>query len=168
MTEKKILQDFVEDLTFLMEKNHINIVIPCLSMWAEYVINKLINQKLGSKLEKERDFTSSLKLQILRKLDIIDEAEFKTLDALRRSRNLLLHEGVTMNRKKFDSLLDKTELNSSSKNMEKDWKNNVPLNTRFLYACYSKIFRLLQKVECDYSTLISIYGGKAHLEKALT
>lgn len=165
MEEKNIFQDFADDLTFLMEKDHISIIIPSFSMWAEYVVNLLVKQKLGSKLKNDHNFTFSLKLQVLRKLDIIAESEFKTLNALREARNLLLHNGVEMDRKKFDTLLDKVELNTQSKDMNKEWKKKVPLNTRFFYACFSKIYYLLQKSQNDFSYNISISGGKAYLEK---
>jgi len=104
-------------------------------------------------------------LQVLRKLDIIAESEFKTLNALREARNMILHNGVEMDRKKFDKLLDKVELNTQSKEMNKEWKRKVPLNTHFFWACFSKIYYLLQKSQNDFSYDISISGGKAHLEK---
>ena len=63
-TDKQgLFNDFVEDLNFIMEKDHITVAIPVFSMWGEYVCNLLIKQKFGKELAKNRDFILSLKLK---------------------------------------------------------------------------------------------------------
>ncbi len=64
--------------------------------WASLLNNKKVSNNRQKKLKKSRDYTASVKTEILNLFDYLEDDEYNTLNDLRKKRNDFIHEIVNI------------------------------------------------------------------------
>lgn len=158
----KFLDTFVRGLNFILESKSLFLNIVVLSTYSEYITNQLIKKHFGYGLDDDISLGQSTKLKFLIGGDIIKDSEYKTLDALRQARNLVVH-CFSIDQDKLDNILKKVEINYLDGEAKKSLEFQ-PIVVRFIHGCIIKIFYLITKFYNIERTL-NYANGKYQLLK---
>ena len=137
------LDTFIRGLNFVLKSKNLYLIIVALSTHSEYITNQLIKKHFGNGLDDDISLGQSIKLKFLIGGDIIKDSEYKTLDALRRARNLLVHN-IVYDSDKLEDILKKVEINYVNEQIRKSLESQ-PILTKSIHGCIIKIFYLITK-----------------------
>jgi len=166
-THKKedILKSFLNDLNFIYDKQDLKLSIMTLSLYSEYIINRLIKKNFGQKLDDDKDVTHSIKLKFLRGSGIIAQSEYYVLDRLRKFRNELVHKlSIEIKEETLNKILSNVEPNYMDESIKQEFKRKSKI-ARFIWASISKIYWLIIKFYNEENLILVIRNQKFVLEK---
>jgi hypothetical protein len=161
--KEKFLDSFIKSLNFILDSKNIHLIVVGLSTYSEYITNQLIKKNFRNRLDDDMNLHHSTKLKFLKGGDIIMDSEYKTLDALRRARNLVVHH-IFIDQDEWDTILNKVEINYLDEEAKKSLESQ-PAQVRFVHGCIIKIFYLISKFYDEERLILSFRSGKYHLLK---
>lgn len=159
-----VINNFVEDINYMLESQNIFLIVIILSTYSEYIINQLIKKHfekdyIDSKIEDDRNIGHNAKLKILAGADIIEKSEYETLNALNEARNHIVHN-IARDTDKLDNLFEKVKINYGDKGAKKIAEESPPV-TNFIYGCISKVDYLIKKFYEKSDLILTFKDGKA-------